>query len=192
MRHYIRENRILLLGILLPLFLVFLFEIAYFLPRWLVKPPQYDLLYLASPYPHSGASFNVVDGKLSVSINPQIRKGELPMPRLFLFEAKTQTSKEIPIELPAVNKNSTPYQKESLSIPALENLNISSNETAPDGYKAELSSPSFGGAIGLLLSHSYKRNFVISKNGNIIQLSEEANSLKGYQSIKFLGWVVPK
>jgi len=192
MRTFVRENLILISGILLPILLVICFYLAALLPKLLVQPPQYDLLYLTSPYPHDGVNTEVVNGKLKIWVTPQVRKGELPMPRLFLFEAKTQSSREIPIPVSSLPTNTRPNTKEAVVIPEIQSLTLDTRETAPDGYQAKIDAPNYGNLVSILVFSNYQRNFVISKRGNTINISDENSAISNYKSIKFLGWVIPK
>ena len=192
MKKFLHENRILIIGLLLPIILVFIFEAAYLSPKLFIKPPQYDFLYITSPYPHDGARFEVVKNRLNVSVTQRVRNGRLPMPRLFLFQAKTLTSKEISIEIPAIQHSKQAFHHEEIVIPELKNLFINTQDTAPDEYKVELSSPNLGGAINLILLNSYKRNFVINKNGNIINITNGIGCNEDCRVIKFIGWIIPK
>jgi len=191
MRRFFRQNFVLLLGILLPIGLVVFFWVASLMPTLLIKPPKYDLLYMTSPYPHDGVHMEVVNGKLKISVSPQVKKGQLPMPRLFLFDAKTQTSKELPIEVPPLKKTNA-SKREELILPEIQKLTLDPKETAPDGYKAELSSPHINSTISFFLVSSYKRSFLISKAGNSINISDEKNEAFGYKTVRFLGWIIPQ
>jgi hypothetical protein len=163
---------------------------ASIIPKLLVKPPEYDLLYITSPYPHDGAHFEIVHGKLKVSVSPQVKRGTLPMPRLFRFDAKKQILIEIPIELPAT-KDGHLSNREEITIPELKHLTLDPKEISPDGYQIEFSAPQSNGAISLFLISSYKRSFLIRKKGNSLNIADENNSTYGYKSIKFLGWGIP-
>jgi len=190
MRRFFRKNFVLMLGISLPLLLTLFFGMASLIPKLLVKPPKFDLLYTTLPYPHDDARFEVVHGKLKVFVSPQVKKGILPMPRLFRFDAKKQISIEIPIELP-VTKNSHLSNREEIVIPELKHLTLDPKETSPDGYQVEFSIPQSNDGISLFLISSYKRSFLIRKKGNSLNITDENNSAYGYKSIKFLGWVIP-
>jgi hypothetical protein len=196
LRDFIKQNRILVIGIALPVFLMMTFYLSSILPKMLVKPPKTDLLYLAMPYPHDGVITTVKEGKLEIFITPLVRKGTLPMPRLFRFNANTLTSTEIPIILSLTSRitqdtASEKEKREALIIPALKNLKLDTNEVGPDGYKAEILSPNLNGAANLFLLNS-NRTLVISKNGHSINVSDATNQLDGYKTIKFLGWVQPQ
>lgn len=188
MRRFLKENLILLIGISLPIFLVIVFYLAAVIPKMLVKPPQHDLLYLTTSYPHDGVTTEIKAGTLKIWVTPQVRKGTLPMPRLFRFNAKTQISTEIPIILSTTPGIVVLDKREELIIPTLKNLKLDTQAIGPDGYKAEISSPNVGGVTNLFLLNT-KRTLTISKNGNVINVSDEKNNIDGYKSIKFLGWI---
>lgn len=188
MRRFLKENLILVIGISLPIFLVFVFYLAAVIPKMLVKPPKTDLLYLTTSYPHDGITTQIKDGTLKIWINREVRKGSLPMPHLFRFNAKTQTSTEIPITLSTAPGIMVANKQEELIIPNIKMLKLNTQEISPDGYKAEISSPNVGGVVNLLFLNT-KRTLIISKKGNVINVSEENDNLRGQRSIKFLGWI---
>lgn len=187
MKRVVKENLILIIGISLPIFLVILFYLAAVLPKILVKSPKIDLLYLTTAYPHDGITAEIKEGTLKIWITPEVRKGSLPMPRLFRFSAKTMTSTEIPISLSPAPRILIAKKQEELSIPEIKDLKLDTEDIGPDGYKAEISFPNAGGVVNLFLLNT-KRTLLISKNGNVINVSDKKN-MDGYKSIKFLGWI---
>ncbi len=191
MKRFIKENPTLVIGITLPILLVIIFYLAAVLPKMLVKRPQTDLLYLTTTYPHDGITTEIKEGTLRIWINPQVRKGSLPMPRLFRFHAKTLTSTEIPISLATEPGIVIASKQEELRIPELKDIKLNTEAVSKDGYKAEISSPNVGGVINLMLLNT-KRTLIISKRGNIINISEDNKNLEGQKSIKFLGWIESK
>jgi hypothetical protein len=188
MKRALKENLTLIVGIILPILLVVTFYLAAVLPKIMVKSPEIDLLYLTTTYPHDGITSEVKDGTLKIWITPEVRKGTLPMPRLFRFNAKTQTTIEIPITLSTAPGIVVLKKREEVIIPAIKDLKLDTQDIGPDGYKAEISSPNMGGVVNLFLLNT-KRMLVISKHGNIINVSDEKNNGDGYKSIKFLGWI---
>ncbi|HQW58532.1 MAG TPA: hypothetical protein PK583_06225 [Gammaproteobacteria bacterium] len=187
MKRVLKENLILIVGIALPILLVIVFYLAAVLPKILVKSPKIDLLYLTSTYPHDGISTEVIDGTLKIWITPEVQKGSLPMPRLFRFSAKTLTSTEIPIHLSTAPGIIIANKQEMLSIPAIKDLKLDTQEISSDGYKAEISSPNTGSVANLFLLNT-KRALLISKNGHVINVSDEKNK-NSHKYIKFLGWI---
>lgn len=193
MRQFLKENLMLMLGILLPLLLILAFYLAALLPKLLIQPPRYDLLYMTSPYPHDGLNIKILQGKIQLWISPQLRKGALPMPHLFLFEAKTQSSREIPLSIPKESSNSVrPNAPELLAVPELQALNFDTQNTSPDGYTAENPTPNYGTLASILVFAHAQRNFLITKRGHTVNISDKNPSIKNQKSIKFIGWVLPQ
>jgi hypothetical protein len=188
MKRILKENLVLIIGIALPIFLVIVFYLAAVLPKILVKSPKIDFLYLTTAYPHDGITTEIKEGTLKIWITPEVRKGSLPMPRLFRFSAKTLTSTEIPISLSTAPGIMIAKKQEELIIPEIKDLKLDTQEMGPDGYKAETSFPSAGSVVNLFLLNT-KRTLLISKNGNVIHVSDEKN-MDGYKSVKFLGWIL--
>ncbi len=186
-KRILNENLIPVIGLALPILLIVIFYLAAILPKMLVKSPKIDFLYLTTAYPHDGITTEVKDGTLTIRITPEVQKGRLPLPRLFRFNAKTLTSTEIPIHLSSVPGIVVANKNEVLNIPEIKELKLDTQEVGPDGYKAEISSPNAGGVANLFLLNT-KRTLLISKNGNVINVSDEKNN-DNYKSIKFLGWI---
>ncbi len=187
-----KKHLVLIVGIFLPVFLTLLFGIVSLMPTLLVKPPQCDLLYLISPYPHDGVTLETQNSKLKIWITPAVIKGTLPMPRLFLFDVKAKISIEIPLKLPHLPKQTSVNQKELLNIPALEDLQIDPNQKSKDGYKATFFFPTDNGLTPFAFLNSHKRNFTITKDKNVIHIFDEANNSYDYKFVKFIGWILPK
>ena len=185
-----KKHLTLIIGTFLPVMLASFLGITSLMPSLLVKPPQCDLLYLISPYPHEGVNTEIEDKKLKVWITPAVIKGTLPMPRLFLYDVKAKTSIEIPLRLPQFSKHAFTNQRVLLDVPALEELRIDPSSKSPDGYKAASSIPNEGGIANFAFSNSYKRNFSITKNNHAVSIFDEANNIYNYKHVKFLGWVL--
>ena len=185
-----KKHFALIIGAFLPIMLASLFGVASLMPSLLVKPPQSDLLYLISPYPHEGVNTEIADQKLKIWVTPAVIKGSLPMPRLFIYDVKAKTSIEIPLRLPELSRQSISHHKTLLEVPALEELRIDPTSKSPDGYKATFSVPNDGGIANFAFSNSYKKSFAITKNNHAVHIFDEANNTYNYKHVKFIGWIV--
>jgi hypothetical protein len=183
-RKFLKDHLIWILGGSLPLCVAFLFYFASSLPKVLVQPPLYDVLYMVSSYPHKGADFQITNQKLIVSINSEVKKRTLPMPKLYRYSAKTATSTEIPITIPFFEKKDSANEREVLSIPQIQNWTIDPNETAPDGYHS-VTPQRRNYDLSILLGRSIERQLFITKKGRGYVIKHE-----GYSPIRFLGWIV--
>lgn len=199
MKTWFKENLTLFLSALLPVFLVFFLAIMSEFPKWWVTPPEYDVLYMTNVYSHDGVSYEVNNGKLQIWITGEVKTGNLPMPHLYRFNAKTKTSKEILLPIEKVTKapltqlskdysKTTSNNKEELLVPELKNLQIKTNELSPDGFITRFISPANNGLFGFL-SISNRRSFVLSKEGYIQRIIDEGKENNLNHSIKFLGWI---
>lgn len=187
----LKKHLILIIGTFLPVLLASLLGAASLMPALLVKPPQYDLLYIISPYPHEGMKTEVENQKLKVWVTSAVIKGSLPMPRLFLYDVKAKTSIEISLRLPQLSRQALNNQRALLDVPALEELRIDAGSKSPDGYKAIFSTPNEGGFASFAFTNAHKRNFTIKKNNHAIPIFNEANNAYDYKHVKFIGWVLP-
>ena len=59
---FVKDNLILLTGILLPILLIVLFMVASTLPRMLATPPQYDFLFTNSQH------YNNLDAPVTITL----------------------------------------------------------------------------------------------------------------------------
>ena len=100
----IRQNPTIAAGILLPLMVALFFVLATAIPRWLVAPPEYDLLFTTYDYrpgpPAIEVRFDVVNNRLrarAYSATNNYRN----ITRMYRFEHATESVREIPVELPS-------------------------------------------------------------------------------------------
>ena len=193
MQHFLKENWVLIIGILLPILLMIVFILATILPRFWVAPPKYDFLYVAYVYNYNNSplytlNVEVRDKKLHVWTQPVNEKTYTSQkPKLYIFENKTQASREIPISVPEQGSNKA---RTTIIIPELQNLLIDTSEKAPDDYRV-YSQNQYNSDLGGLLFSNYDRNnaFLLKKNGYVIKVPFPLTS--DYNT-RFLGWIINK
>lgn len=197
MLRFLKEHLFLLIGATLPIILVLFLWMMATMPQWTTEPPQYDLIYMTYPYSHTEASIEVIDGKLRILATPNVIRGGAPMPRLFLFNAKTQAVRELPIslspmKLKGINMNNN--QKQEIIVPELNDIHLETTEVAPDGYKVEFASHAKSGLVWLLYAGSTQSNLIISKDLNTLNIMSKVIDRRyaNDNGIKFLGWVIPQ
>lgn len=192
MSKVVKKNAILLTGVLLPILLVFYFIVSSKIPKLLANPPTYDLLYMTNQYPHEGVKFELTNGKLQIFVTPAVKQYQLPAPRIFRFNAKTLTSTEIPFSLPKIlPKGKNDNIKVAVLVPDIQDLNLDPKETAPDGYTIEFQKPPRGTMVSYLFAGT-QNNFIMTKNHNSVNIIDAENRPQGNNTIKFLGWIIPK
>ena len=136
MQKQIRENPMIAAGILLPLIIVVFFLLATAIPRWLVAPPEYDLVFAVPDHnPNRGdveLTIDVMDNRLRARV---FKKNEYyrGVARLYVFEHATGHVREISINLPSdmeVREDGA-----EIDVPEFANRSISTSRKAPDGYE---------------------------------------------------------
>jgi hypothetical protein len=114
------------------------------------------------------------------------------MPHLFLFDAKSLSSREILLEKPTQKKNASLKDLTELLTPELREFNLDPQEVSPDGYQVILDPSNTLSFYEIFQSNMNKKNLVIKKGPRVITIVEDANSPYGDKAIQFLGWSLPK
>lgn len=55
-KNFVKENLVLLIGLILPLLLIVLFFVATVIPKSMATPPQYEMLFTVVKYDYQNAS----------------------------------------------------------------------------------------------------------------------------------------
>lgn len=196
----VRDLFILLFGVSLPLLLLFgIWGIANY-PRYYADPPLYDLIYMTNKYPHDGVKVEVIDNKIHLWVTEEAIRKNLPIPRFYRFNSKTELESEI--KIPSLSKLVTPAgtgkkkddtidenQQKEVIIPEFKNIAVDTNITSRDGYKVEMSRP-MNGIVNLFMINDYKNSLVMRKKLNTILVVREGED--DANTIRFLGWVISK
>jgi len=200
MSKWIKDNLVLVSGILLPVLLVGGFFLLNRMPGILADPPTYDFLVVAYQYDYQSPSdyylsFEVRDGKLSGQVSPRNEEHNYANRQkagIFLYRAKSNTFEEILFDLPAgLNE-----LEESIAIDltSLAHLHLDKRSQSPDGYQFEfLGYSGRGGLLGEIfgMGRSYENNYVLKQGSNHISLPALSIDLNQYQNdLEFMGWVV--
>ncbi len=199
MAKWIKENLVLVSGILLPVLLVGGFFVLNSLPRVLLDPPQYDFVLVGYRYDYRHQndyylSFEVRNGKLTGRAIP--RNGNGPyfnrqVAAIFRYRAATNSFEEIVFELPDELADSD----DPVSLPLAEtsDLTLDKRSQSPDGFTFE--HRGYRGRGGLLgeifgMRRSYDSNFVLSKDNTHLDLPQPAADPHYLNDLHFMGWIV--
>src|SRR5438552_3150866 len=110
---------LLLFGVSLPLILLLgIWGIAHY-PHYYSDPPSYDLVFMTNKYPHDGVKVEVIDKKVHLWITEAAIRKNLPIPRFYRFNSKTELVSEI--KIPSLSKMLTPPGQKQDDTPS-ENL----------------------------------------------------------------------
>ena len=196
---WIKENLVLVSGIVLPVLLVGGFFVLSNAPRILADPPVYDFLLVAyrNDYQHPRnyyLTFEVRDGRLNGRVVPN-GEGNTNFNRqyagIFRYSAEENIFDEIVYDLPDGLddiEEPIPFLVEGAS-----ELNLDKRNQSPDGYKFEfLGYRGRGGLLGEIfgMGRRYESNYVLSKDGAYFELPKPASDPYYYQhNLHFMGWV---
>lgn len=197
---WIRNNLVLLSGIVLPVLLVISFMLLRGGPAVLSEPAAYDFLLVAWQQDSQESrdfllSFEVRDGRLQGQVAPRADKDAPPLrqrARLFRYSAATRSFTELTYDLPdAAELQDAPV---SFSIPQAAGLRLDKASRSPDGFVFEFSGyRNRGGLLGELfgMGGSYDGQYVLNRDGARFRLpSPDGNAGYYGQELQFLGWVI--
>lgn len=158
----------LVLAIAVPALLIAFIIGSIYVPRFFAEKPQYDFLYTNDSYWYG--VYDIVDGTIEFASNYRETRpleDRVP-PTIYRYDVRTKTS-------------------EALSLADAQELQLTENPKAPDGYEVEnrysggdIFSAVFGGS-----SSRYRR----SLRKGAVNIPIEVSDLS-YQ-FRFIGWVLP-
>lgn len=200
-KNFIKDNFVLIVGLALPVLLMFGFMLAANMPQALSDPPKYDLVFSITEYPSYsgtipiGVKLYVKDGVLKAQYTknapqPSGYSGSNVWKKLYLYDAQTKTVKELPFPYPADMDKIDGMREETLE--ATKGMKLDTTTEAPDGYELTTDSYSHPGLLGDLFGGgSYSSEPVLKKGASRVKLSDSRTSFS-YQNPEFVGWVTGK
>ena len=197
---WIKNNLVLVSGIVLPVLLVAGFLVLSQVPKMMADPPEYDFVLVGYQYDYQQPgnyylTFEVRDGRLSGKAVPNSQNNYNPnrhKAQIFHYRASNNSFEEIPFDLP--------YGLESMEGPIpldlgqAANLPLDKRSESPDGYRFEfLGSRGSGGLLGELfgMNRRYESNYVLTKDGAYFDLPVPSPGPQTYyyHDLQFMGWV---
>jgi hypothetical protein len=189
---FVRENAFLVAAVSLPLLVVAFFLVSSIVPRWMVPPPAYDLLVSTegaydSSGPRVSVEYTVRDGRVEATIR-QLSATTYQRPAaLFLFDHKTMTPREVPVDLPRDLGEKDPPR--TRVVDALAGRRVTAEAKAPDGYQFETRTRRGPGIVGELFGmNRYDPGATVVNKGRVIQITLPSQGL--YYTLRPVGWVV--
>ena len=179
-KSFIRDNAVLLLGILLPVLLVAFIGISNEMAKTTVADPEYAVIFSKSNHYNTGFDVDVNDGKLSLHYKQGSNENYRPPISFYIYDYASDTYKEYEYKAPQTAKDET--QEVQLSS-ELTRLNILEGSISPDGYQFDThyrrSSPFsiFGGSRG---------RAVLTKDTRRIKIPQGD---RYYYNMHAVGWV---
>jgi hypothetical protein len=196
---WIKDNLVLVSGIVLPVLLIAGFFVLSKAPRILVDPPEFDFLMVGYryDYQHPGdyhLSFEVRDGKLTGKATPR-DKSNVNMNRqyagIFRYDAAANTFDEIIFDLPEGLDDIE--ESVPLTLAETSNLELDKRKKSPDGYTIEfLGYRGRGGLLGEMfgMKRRYGSNYVLKKDSAYVDLPKPTSDSYYQNDLHFMGWVV--
>ena len=199
MSKWIKENLVLVSGIVLPVLLVAGFFVLNKAPRILTDPPEYDFMLVAyrSDYQHPRKfhlGFEVRDGQLRGKVTP-VNDDHSHLNRqyagIFRYHAAANRFEEIVYELP----EGLDELEEVLEFTVAETrqLELDKRAKSPDGFTFQyLGYRGRGGLLGEIFGMGSNRGneYVLSKAGAQFKLPKPATDPYYYHhDMHFMGWI---
>lgn len=183
---FIKENRVLVAGLVLPLLLIGTLAFSKTIATHLIAPPQYKVMYFSQGWSQKGQITIKLDsqGKLNAVFNPvanyaSATNTQSPTTAIFLYDPLTDTIEEVSITLDKDNKPT--------SLDKFANLELSNQTISDDGYRFQPENYRNSNLITDIFSYRsrYGGPVLVNKN-RIINLPRPE---KYYSTFEFLGWV---
>ncbi|KTD68890.1 MULTISPECIES: hypothetical protein [Legionella] len=192
---WIKSHLTLIAGLSLPILLILVFVVSN-IPWFKTDPPRYSLL------------FSVLDsssGSFPVQVNLIVKNDQLvaqytkvqnnsywAIKKLYLFDAKTQKVRELPLDFPNFNDSST--FKEDL-VQSAKQFKLDTSLESPDGYILYIGNNNLNTGLlsDLLIGNNYKNSSIcLKKNSTCVKLSNlNLGQYFTSNNVQFIGWVKP-
>ena len=195
MKNFIKENLVLVVGLTFPLLLILIFFASAVIPKAMSAPPQYEMLFTARSYDYQNTTdymldFAVKNQKLTVNVHKNEGKNvNYDVKRLMAYDAKTDTVREISIDMPQVLAAATVG---NAVLHETESMLIDTAIVSPDGYTLDGPSYGGGGLMGGLFGGGNRDSGFRLKKGNIGYKIPHTQQHYYYNQVQFIGWVIKK
>ena len=194
LKNFIKENFVLVVGLALPVLLIILFFAASVVPKSMVAPPQYEMLFTETRYDSQSPynmDFFIKDGALKARVWKLTQPGAtVNRKKLMAYDGKTQSVREIPYD---VSKLGNVPNMAEVSLDEFKNMKVDGSTKAPDGYEFENGGYSSGGLVGDIFGGGYHAGAPrIKKDSAAFKIPNGSNNNYNYYDIQFIGWVIQK
>ena len=110
--------------------------------------------------------------------------------KLYIYDSKKQTIKELPFGFPADMSKINPQLEETVA--ATKHMKLNTDLKAPDGYELAYDSYSHGGIMtGFFWGGGYSNEPRLRKGASSIRLNHGERNPAFYSgNVQFIGWVV--
>lgn len=195
--NFFKDNFVLIVGLTLPVLLMLGFMLASSLPNINADPPQHDFVF-AVP---------TTDNKLPISLKLTVDKDNRLIAqytrnvtpegysynswkKLYVFEAKTQKVRELPLPYPDNMEEIKTVQAEIVD--ATKTMKLDTTLESPDGYSLSYDGYSRSGLVGdLFIGGRYSSEPRLRKGSASVKLISSNRQVPFYYgSVEFIGWSV--
>ena len=167
-----KKNISLIIGIAIPIFMVFLIAVSIYLPSLFAPAPRFNFLYVTEDSYGRNRQYVVENGTL---VKYEVKYPEhytSRTARLFVHDVSTNVDKEVSFE-------------------EAQKLRLDTNIKSPDGYEVVYGSNEHG-FFPLFFSGGQDYNAMYLKGHNTSKKLELQSSAEGqyyYRDRRFLGWI---
>ncbi len=183
---FIKENRVLVAGLVLPLLLIGVLAIAKSIPSSITEPPQHQVVYYSAGWSPKGQLTLKVDDTGHLVAEFKKNDGYKATPNetapktiLYIYDPKTNIAHDT--ELTLGTDDALP------SLDKFSNLTLSKEQTSSDGYIFEQYHYRNNSLITEIFAyHSSDNGPVLSKGGKLVKLPLPTQN---YGNNQFVGWV---
>lgn len=162
-----KKNVSAIIGLSVPVVLIFLVIIAIYVPRAFAPAPRYNFIFGVGVFDYKKVS--VQDGHLIVndSVAPAPSSYTRPL-RLFLYDVKNDTIREISVE-------------------EAQRFYLDTNRKSPDGYLLERDVRSYDVISYIFSNHDYYSWYLVGHGTSRKTNLSETADLWGFE---FYGWII--
>ena len=200
LKNFIKENIVLVMGLILPVLLVATFFIAVVLPKSMAVPPQYKMLFTTTRYdyqnpPPYNVDFFVKDGMLKAHVSKNVRKDgqnrydNYNWKKLMSYDGKDQSVREMPYD---PSKSSNVVDGSEVVFDEFKNIKVDSSTKAPDGYKFNDSRYRSGGMPMGIFYGGHNSSSRVTKGAVSFKIPNNRGNRYYSHNIQFVGWVLQK
>jgi len=197
-KNFIKDNFVLVVGLALPVLLMFGFMIVSTLPETVGDPPKYDLVFSTPDGGNASVPVSVKlvvdkDGTLVAQYTSNGKPGGYTYNawrKLYLYDAKTRKVRELPLPYPADADKISGMRAEPVE--ATKGMRLDTTLEAPDGYTLSYDGYSRSGLVGDLFigGGGYSQSVRLRRGNSSVKITNEDNRAPFYYGqVEFIGWV---
>lgn len=186
---FIKENRVLVAGLVLPFLLIGLLALAKTIPASLIPLPEHKVMFYSQGWSAKGQIAIKIDteGKLNPVFNETanykpVGNDQNPTTVLYLYDPKTNTLEDTSVTLDKDGKVT--------ALEKFKDIKLSSQTVAADGYVFEPYHYRNSSLITDIFSYrSYNSGPALTNKGRIVSIPRPRTY---YGTLEFLGWETSK